>query len=278
MTSAAQVAANKRNAQKSTGPRTDAGKARSRLNPIRHGGYLSINDHISATLLGEDEDLVATLRNAIVADLAPRTTLESTQAYEIAEMIIGQRRISKLTAPVASADEISSEEAERLASYRILAQFWRQISEVVAHDHAPAEPSPTSYRDLVTVLRQFVKQDRLLSASQIGKRPPDGSDSAAWCKEIRRLASVYFDGDDVIDQVFDEADKHQDTAAREERRLAGIESRRLLETFDKTTSLQDRIARRINRQLTAYRELQASHRPNLEPQTTEPRNEPNPNM
>jgi len=37
MTSAAKVAANRRNAQKSTGPRSAAGKARARRNAFRHG-------------------------------------------------------------------------------------------------------------------------------------------------------------------------------------------------------------------------------------------------
>jgi hypothetical protein len=37
MASAAQIAANRRNAQKSTGPRTQTGKARSRLNALTHG-------------------------------------------------------------------------------------------------------------------------------------------------------------------------------------------------------------------------------------------------
>ncbi|QEH38486.1 hypothetical protein OJF2_70890 [Aquisphaera giovannonii] len=37
MATAAQIAANRRNAQKSTGPRTKAGKARSRLNGLKHG-------------------------------------------------------------------------------------------------------------------------------------------------------------------------------------------------------------------------------------------------
>ena len=37
MATAAQIEANRRNCQKSTGPRTEAGKARVRLNPYKHG-------------------------------------------------------------------------------------------------------------------------------------------------------------------------------------------------------------------------------------------------
>ncbi len=37
MASAAQIEANRLNAQKSTGPRTDKGKARARLNALKHG-------------------------------------------------------------------------------------------------------------------------------------------------------------------------------------------------------------------------------------------------
>src|SRR5262245_57494230 len=37
MATAAQIEASRRNAQKSTGPKTEAGKARARLNALKHG-------------------------------------------------------------------------------------------------------------------------------------------------------------------------------------------------------------------------------------------------
>ena len=64
MTSPAQTAANRRNAQKSTGPASDHGKARSSANALRHGGYATRNDAITASILCEDPDEVAGLIDA----------------------------------------------------------------------------------------------------------------------------------------------------------------------------------------------------------------------
>lgn len=62
MPSAAQIAANRANAKRSTGPRTQQGKARSRYNGIKHGLYAR-----DAVLPGDDiaafDDLRAELRD-----------------------------------------------------------------------------------------------------------------------------------------------------------------------------------------------------------------------
>ena len=66
MTSDAQRAANRCNAQKSTGPNTTGGKERSRLNALKHGAFLSHNDRISATIL--EESLPVLLRSPETAE------------------------------------------------------------------------------------------------------------------------------------------------------------------------------------------------------------------
>lgn len=67
MTSPAQLKANRANARRSTGPRTAEGKARSRMNALRHGLYAD-----SDILPGEDASRFDALLDGLVAEFRPR--------------------------------------------------------------------------------------------------------------------------------------------------------------------------------------------------------------
>ncbi len=71
MASDKQIAANRRNAQKSTGPRTDAGKTRSRANAVTHG----LNIHIE-TLPDDEKEVFEQRVTAWNATLQPCTSYE----------------------------------------------------------------------------------------------------------------------------------------------------------------------------------------------------------
>src|SRR4051794_33531030 len=71
-TSEKQVAANRENAKKSTGPKTEAGKAASRMNAVRHGLCSTV-----ALLPGDDEKELDDLERAIYASLKPRDQTEA---------------------------------------------------------------------------------------------------------------------------------------------------------------------------------------------------------
>lgn len=66
-----QIDANRRNAQKSTGPRTAAGKARARLNPLKHGLTAQ-----TVVLPFESAADFETLRDDVLQDLQPRSTTQ----------------------------------------------------------------------------------------------------------------------------------------------------------------------------------------------------------
>ena len=79
MTTPAKLAANKRNAQRSKGPKTAAGKAVARMNALSHGFRTA-----SPVVPGESTELWEQFREAVVEDLAPVGFLESELAERVA--------------------------------------------------------------------------------------------------------------------------------------------------------------------------------------------------
>src|SRR4051812_24503321 len=75
------AAINRRNAQKSTGPRTAQGKSRSRFNALKHGLTAK-----TPVLPGEDADAYQGRIDAWKRDLAPRDHVEDGLAHRAAHL------------------------------------------------------------------------------------------------------------------------------------------------------------------------------------------------
>jgi hypothetical protein len=91
MTSALKIAANRRNAQKSTGPRTAEGKRRSRRNAVRHG--LTGETIIDAF---EDAADYEAFEASIKADYRPRTVTERELVVRLASLLWRLRRATAI--------------------------------------------------------------------------------------------------------------------------------------------------------------------------------------
>ena len=87
MTSLKQLEANKRNALKSTGPRTEAGKQRSRRNAFRHG--LTAETIINGL---EDAADYQAFEAGILADYRPRSRTERELVLRLASVLWRLRR------------------------------------------------------------------------------------------------------------------------------------------------------------------------------------------
>jgi hypothetical protein len=79
MTSEKQIEANRRNALKSTGPKTDEGKTKSSMNALRHGLTAA-----QAVLPHEDEDDYENLREGMLESYAPADAAELAIVEELA--------------------------------------------------------------------------------------------------------------------------------------------------------------------------------------------------
>src|SRR5215813_2773023 len=91
MTSYRQIEANRRNALKSTGPKTEAGKQASRRNAVRHG--LTAETVISAL---EDAEDYEALEAAITADYDAQSTVERELVLRLASILWRLRRATTM--------------------------------------------------------------------------------------------------------------------------------------------------------------------------------------
>jgi hypothetical protein len=82
-----QIAANRENAKKSTGPRTGPGKRRSRRNAFRHG----LNAESVITVL-EDEAAYRKFEKIVIGDYAPETAIERALVVRLASLLWRLRR------------------------------------------------------------------------------------------------------------------------------------------------------------------------------------------
>ncbi len=83
-----QIEANRRNAQRSTGPRTPEGKAAVRLNALRHGLRAR-----TVVLPGEDRREFERLCDALEAEWQPRT---STELFYLEQMAVSQWKLTRM--------------------------------------------------------------------------------------------------------------------------------------------------------------------------------------
>ena len=91
MTSFRQFEANRRNAQRSTGPKTEEGKRRSRRNAVRHG--LCAETVIEVV---EDVEDYKEFESAIIADYDAETAVERELALMLASLLWSIRRATSI--------------------------------------------------------------------------------------------------------------------------------------------------------------------------------------
>lgn len=274
MTSDAQRAANRANAQKSTGPTSPEGKKRSRMNALKHGGYLEHNDHVTATFLREDEEAIAELRDAIVADLDPQTVIEEMQARAIAQKMLNQYRVDRLAPHLASDHEPPSTGGPTADELEVSEASLCMLVNTFTFRDEPAEPH-MRYDEIAKAFHDVHRK-------RLGPLPPvvdpdlEGVKALhAWRELVCEMViRIYGDYDTARSKIMAQREHQLREADRLRREIAGSEARRLVQSFSTINDLQDRVGRMITRDLKAYRDLQAD-RLRREADTIDPRNEPN---
>ena len=119
MASQRQLEANRANARRSTGPKSQRGKARSKMNAVRHG--LTAKQIV---VPGEEPEHFDMLREGLNADFAPGSTIERVLVDQLAVLVWRQQRspiveaalLKRLICPLSS--DLSLLTDEELAQLR----------------------------------------------------------------------------------------------------------------------------------------------------------------
>ena len=90
-----QIAAYRANSQRSTGPQTDHGTARSSMNSTTHGCYSKTINPITRGPFAENPDAIVIFVEELIANLAPRDALERAAARQIAELWVKVERAGR---------------------------------------------------------------------------------------------------------------------------------------------------------------------------------------
>ena len=107
-----QIAANRRNARKSTGPKTAAGKAASSANALRHG----LAAARAVVLPDEDGEAYERLRQGVIADLDPDGALQEALAQRIVVLLWRLDRAARLEAELFVHGRLAVQRKEVVAS------------------------------------------------------------------------------------------------------------------------------------------------------------------
>jgi len=142
MATTAQIAANRINAQKSTGPRTVEGKSASRQNALKHGV-----DAASLIIPGEDPALYDQLAADYADDIRPHGALEQFQVDTLVRADWQRRRLQRIEAKLYRQilEEGGSEELDVAIlrdspTGKLLLRLWSQIAGLErAHHRALSE-------------------------------------------------------------------------------------------------------------------------------------------
>src|SRR5262245_34198938 len=136
MSSLKQIEANRLNALKSTGPRTEEGKRRSRCNAIRHG-------LTAETVIAGPEDPVdyESFEATIIADYDPTTAVERELVLRLASVLWRLRRATGIeTALFQSAmmqsAEFQSAMIDRTVATRMNTEVWLHHKSVLNSSNA----------------------------------------------------------------------------------------------------------------------------------------------
>lgn len=258
----AQVAANRKNAKRSTGPKTAQGKERSRANALKHGIYAHIEVAVDRGPFAEDADEVHALLAELTQDLAPRDLQERLRARQIAMLQLQERRVDAREAALLQQVRIAQSTAKETQANRAIEEVREHVAEWNAERMTrEVDDTGTGGIDRPWELMALWLRGALGGTVRVkdlwdSHREPKDPDE--WYRAFRAIARSRFpDPVDLAALLM----RHQGAACDQEelqsdqdRRQAAQDSLRML---DECNQLRSRLANQLMKQFAMYSMLQS---------------------
>jgi len=265
MTSERQEAANRSNAQRSTGPRSADGKARSARNALKNGLYAKGLDAIRHGPLAEDEQELLDDADELIRSLYHRDPIEWRQALEVANCYLKLTRLDKIESFSLSSDSQGGESERNLdAQIRTLTMFANTAA--VIHKAITTREKPNA-RPWHIGAAKFV-----IHAARDGKqawvkglwtkdRTPTGDEE--WRKVVYALLVDTFGTlDDAAVWAWRYSIEVPDEIERLTVERSGAAAKHAIGwTLEKAVGLRGRLARQLEQALRIYQKLQERELP-----------------
>ena len=271
-----QIAANRRNAQESTGPKTANGKAISKMNALKHG-ILSKEVVVRGRCIKEDDREFAALHQRLCEDLKPVGLLEEMLVDQIATAHWRLRRAMKAESGEIALnvdegqwarhtrkpgldmddwlahDDASFAMHESVLGIKYLEKRLREVREAMARE---GELSEATMRTLRT---QFggnpnMLTDRLAELRDYWLKNPDGLEASALRAKHQQMVGEFLDDESLFlkGQMIVCAEREENAEAA--RQTAAVLPS--LEVLDKIMRYETKLERQLHRAMNQLERLQ----------------------
>jgi hypothetical protein len=195
MTSAAQYRANRENARRSTGPKTEFGRLVSSQNAVKHGIWAEGLQPVARGAFCEDPEELRQFTEAMVTALGPRDALERQQAYVITGHYNRMRRLERYEALVVGGDGVCTNGEqrmeERISLHQMRAGWTQAIAETLEGDDDERFWNEASARIVLDLAGQ--RETSWVPPLWTEARTPRGADE--WRTVVMKLVEQHFGPD-----------------------------------------------------------------------------------
>lgn len=271
-----QIAANRRNAQNSTGPQTPAGRAVSKMNALKHG-ILSKEVVVRGRCIKEDDREFAALNQQLWKDLNPVGLLEEMLVDQIVTAHWRRRRALKAEAGEIALnvdegqwarqnrnpgldmdawlahDDPSFAMHESVMGIKYLEKRLKEVREALARE---GELSEATLRTLLTRFggKPNMLTDRLDKLRKYWLENPDGLEASALREKHRQMVGEFLDGESqfLAGQMID-CDERESNSEEAWQAATVLPS---IEVLDKIMRYETKLERQMYRAINQLERLQ----------------------